>query len=368
MVVVPAEAEVVLRIYRDHAAGKAQQAIVRELNREGIRPMKARRWSQPTVSIILREPYYAGRIEVEGELVEGQHEAIVSAELWEEVAAIRAAGRRAPSARGGRRPNGSHLFTNGTLRCGRCGGPMVPRSRPGERDSYRCLTRRNDTAACAQSSVRREVIDTAVLDYFTEVGLSAEETKRQIAEQLTAQADRTEAQRQDAEREVRKAEADLARVRSDYLEGRLDAADWAEFRPELTEGLEAARAQLERLASQETRLTVDAEAELLDYLAAIRAAVVGRVAERAGVEAVRETLGRLFEAFTLYALRDAPDNDAQPFEVDQAAGRAVTDGRSRYVLRPTVRPEAIAHHTGFAPVAERVALGYATGDSIATQM
>jgi hypothetical protein len=45
-----------------------------------------------------------------------------------------------------------------------------------------------------------------------------------------------------------------------------------------------------------------------------------------------------------------------------------TDGRHRYVVQPKVRPEAVARHADFVPVPEPVALPYATGDTIATQM
>jgi site-specific DNA recombinase len=168
--------------------------------------MKARRWSQATISAILRDPFYKGSVDLDGELVHGQHEPIIDADLWDQVAAIRAAGRKAPAARGGRPTRGNHLFRNGTLRCGRCGGAMVPRSsRGGEHDVYRCHTRMTDTSACAQPTVRRDVIDTAVLDYFSEVGLSVEETKRQIADALAHQGRLTRAQREEAERQHRTA-------------------------------------------------------------------------------------------------------------------------------------------------------------------
>ena len=70
----PFQAEVVRRIYERFEAGVSQQGIARELNREGTPPMKAKRWSQPVVSKILHDEFYAGRVDG----AKGLHEPIIT--------------------------------------------------------------------------------------------------------------------------------------------------------------------------------------------------------------------------------------------------------------------------------------------------
>jgi hypothetical protein len=138
--------------------------------------------------------------------------------------------------------------------------------------------------------------------------------------------------------------------------------------------LAGAKAALERVSAREAQIAAqdgEVEGELLDYLNEVRAAVVGLIRYEQGVDAVRAALGRLFESFTLYALREAVNGPAINLsEVDVRIGRTVADGHDRYLLKPTVRPEAVERllNGGWWPMPERVALPYTTTHSIATQM
>jgi DNA invertase Pin-like site-specific DNA recombinase len=304
MRVVSAEAEVVRRIYERFEAGVSQQGIARELNRDGTPPMKAKRWSQPVVSKILHDEFYAGRVDG----AKGLHEPIITdAGLWDRVAAMLRAGNRERGARGGRPPRGNHLFRHGFLRCGRCGGPMIPRSERSGRDTYRCHTRVQDKSACEQRPVPRWRIDTTVLEYFEHVGLSLDETRRQAAAALDYRVRQTRAQREGAERQLRQAESAFERIRGQFKAGELDPEDWRSFRDELTEETAASRAERDRLAAQEATLSGDdgrLDDHLLEWLNDIRCAIVGLVRDHDAVDTVRVALGQLFEEFTLYTDTD----------------------------------------------------------------
>jgi hypothetical protein len=107
-----------------------------------------------------------------------------------------------------------------------------------------------------------------------------------------------------AQREARLADERLTRVRRDYADGRLGAADWLEFREELGAERDAARAELDRLAEQEREVESwgelrDAEAETLQRISDIRAAIAGEVKDADGLDAVRAALSRLFERFII---------------------------------------------------------------------
>lgn len=366
--IVPAEAVVIQRVYAEHVAGQSQQAIVRALNRDGIKSARGKTWYQATVRKLLVDPWYAGLVpDADGELIPGKHEAIITAELWEQARTLREAKARTASKGRGRPPRGGHLFTWGMLRCGRCGGAMVPQTvqrwspsgaawgKPYE--AYRCFTRRRDVHACDQPHVKREAIDSAVMDYFEGAVLDLEATRRDIEAAIERQSTTTRELREQAERDERQAVERLARVKRDYMDGRLDADDWHEFRDELAAEQEAAQSKLERLTEQQARVMADArldvEAETLRYLAEIRAAVIGTVRNADGVEAVRAALLALFEGFTLRTLTRCeregvfgPHVDGMGIADRDVIAEALIDFEAGYEIVPHVREEAI---TGYGP-------------------
>ena len=306
--VVPAEAAIVLRIFSDYAAGVSQTAIQRRLTAEGITTTRGTAWHQGTISKLLKDPQYAGCVfDSNEDLIAAPHEAIVPLELWRRVRTLREASAGTPSKGRGRRPNGRHLFLNGHLRCGLCGGAMVPRSDPDAADSYFCYTRKRlGPDACGQPPVKRAEIDGAVFDYFQNEGLDIEATRRGIADGVERAVSEIRELRAQAERDAQRATERLVRVKRDYMDGALSAADWQTFRDELMAEQEAATAKLAQLEGQEVRVKEEAqrdtEAEALRHLAAIREAIIGTVRGTEGVETLRAALLELFERFTLRRL------------------------------------------------------------------
>ena len=138
--------------------------------------------------------------------------------------------------------------------------------------------------------------------------------------------------------------AGRARVRRDYADGNLSAADWTGFRDELSGEQAAAEAEVARLTASTAEVerdssALDAEAELLTRLAALRAAIAGEVNDAEGTDAVRAALGRLFERFVLQPAQGGQhhhdDQPGAPF----APLLPATDG---YLIEVHVRPEALA--------------------------
>jgi hypothetical protein len=160
------------------------------------------------------------------------------------------------------------------------------------------------------------------------VALDVDATRDLLAKQATQDVAENAALRDQAEREAAKAEAALARVERDYLDGKLSVEKWEHFEAKLTAELEGARAQIEqhdrqRAAIEAQAAEFDAEAAIVNELAALRQTVVGQIrAGREGnVEQLRSVLRRLFTDFELM--------------MDQA-------GPSGYSLRPGVRLPRLA--------------------------
>lgn len=305
----PAEAAIVRRIFAEYLAGHSQLAITRDLIQDGVPTHRGGEWHQGTVRMILAQPLYAGWLrDGDGDgVLEGIHEPIVDREEWQKVAELRAAKARTHGR--GRPTAGRHLFRKGFLRCGVCGGPMIPRTSPNREsdpsETYRCYHRQRDSATCSMPPVRRADVDGAILAYFEQVGLDVEATREQLAAAVERRIAEARALLGTAEKEAHDAEGRLARVKGDYASGGLPLEDWIEFKGELEPQRDAALAEVERLRARLAEVEAgeavdDVEQEVLDHLARIRAAVAGAVNDAEGVAAVRAALLRLFDGFVLH--------------------------------------------------------------------
>jgi site-specific DNA recombinase len=373
LVIDPAEAEVIKRIHADYLAGKGQRQIARDLNTEFIKPLRGASWHQGTITNYLSNPLYAGRIRLNDDVYDGQHEAIIDPATWDKVDQLRRSLRRTSGKNAGRYPTGSHLFRKGHLRCGRCGEAMQavtkPTRTPGRLyEVYACYGRnRHGTASCGQAPIQRRLIDTAVWEFFARVALDVEATKQAVVERSSAKLAEIAALLDQAERDLARAEDRLTRVRRAFQDGKLDADDWREQRAELTAALEAARAHVQRLQAQaqaeDGRVAqMDAEDSVLRELTAIRSLVAGEVQDgrRDGLDAFRATLRRLFDRFDLVQWPMFPKGDTpQAAVIFQGDGAMIErDGQPPYLLIPYVRPEAIDEHSDepVFPAMKRTAL------------
>ena len=87
VVAVPEEAEVVRRIFEARAAGMTYDDIAWQLIRDGIPTQCGGTWRVSTLRRIVANRCYIGMTEVDGKAVTGRHEAVVSRELFQRVAA-----------------------------------------------------------------------------------------------------------------------------------------------------------------------------------------------------------------------------------------------------------------------------------------
>lgn len=332
LIVVPAHAEVVRRIFREFLAGVSMTQIARSLVADGVPAQRGKRWQQSTVSGILGNPAYIGKVRHGDEVYAGEHEPIIDTATWRRAESLLAT---RPSRGRGRPPKGRHLFRKGLLRC-ECGEAMVPRTNGGY-EMYYCNGRSKlGKDYCSTPHLRRADIDLAVYNYFEQVALDVESTRRAHAEVVERKLAEVSALRLSADSEVQRTRERLDRIRRDYMDGRLDVDDWREMSTDLKGQLRAAEAEVERLTASERDVTtraatIDAEQDALQQLADIRKAIAGDIQDADGVEAVRAALTRLFDAFILH--RATPD-------------RVHVELIGEMWLEPVVRGDAIA---GYGP-------------------
>lgn len=83
--VVPLEANVVRRIFRERIAGRSLRQIANDLTRDGIPTKRGGRWQANTVKTILENIFYTGAYQCQNRVYENDHEAIVTQDLFGQV-------------------------------------------------------------------------------------------------------------------------------------------------------------------------------------------------------------------------------------------------------------------------------------------
>jgi hypothetical protein len=293
---------------------------------------------------MLERRTYLGEVPLAGEYFPGKHEAIVERALFDKVAQVRIANTRGLRTERGRPPLGNHLFTGGFLRCGACGGAMVPRTnsgrtrkdgQEGKRYSvYQCHTEQN-AHSCDQPPVPREAIDSAVVWYFEAVVLDAETTLKNLRVARDRERGEVAMLRGQAERQVAAVEASLQKIERDYLATDLPAADYLRLRDGLHDDLRAAQRDAGRLAAREAEVdaatdVIEGDDDLLALLTRTHAAIIGEIRDAGEIESVRAALKTVFDRFVLH--REQPELPAQIAAIPYA---------HPYYLEPVLRAEAL---------------------------
>lgn len=134
------EAEIVRFIFEDYKRTGSQFQTVRDVNEKGYKPKERMTktgkniskgsFNHAMISNILNNPVYLGKVVYKGELYDGQHKAIISQELWDEVKSLRKAnlGEAFRPARVIK-----HSLLKGLIECEYCGAMTPTRSKHGNK-------------------------------------------------------------------------------------------------------------------------------------------------------------------------------------------------------------------------------------------
>ena len=83
--VVPLEANVVRRIFRERIAGRSLRQIANDLTRDGIPTKRGGRWQANTVKTILENIFYTGAYQCQNRVYQNDHEAVIAQDLFSQV-------------------------------------------------------------------------------------------------------------------------------------------------------------------------------------------------------------------------------------------------------------------------------------------
>lgn len=336
------EVAVVRRIFEEYLAGASLTEIARRLEDDGVSTRRGRHWRSSTISQIIENPVYIGKMRHFDEVHDGIHEAVIEPGTWQKAKTMLDARRK--GGRGRPPKNRQHLLRGGLLRCA-CGGTMICRT---DRHSqkYVCEIRHNRIGDCREPTLSRSLVDSAIYSYFEQVGLDVAATRAQVADARDRKLEEVTLLGKHALQERRRAEERLARVRRDYTDGEISAKEWTEFKDELEGELEAAVAEVDRLDRQRLEVEAwegvkDAERDALEMLADIREAIASSSEEPQARDAVRAALIRLFDRFELSRV--------------QPGTRVHADlaWQGDLIITPVPRESAVEGYTSLRPIFRR---------------
>lgn len=194
---------------------KGRTAIAAMLNDAGVKTKKGNYWNDSVVTFIVNNPVYCGLIrwnhrKVSGRktneeiLVEGNHQPIISKELFDKVKLVQ-------SERAGRGYKGNSEYPfSGVLRCSRCGKVLIGAKRKrknGYNRFYRCAGR-TQFKICDLPMVSEEVLEELFLNHLPAPAQPV--TLHQKTEDIEA-----------LEKEKIKINKKIERIKELYLEGEL---------------------------------------------------------------------------------------------------------------------------------------------------
>ena len=271
------EAIIIRKIFDMYVNGHGYKAISNHLNKQGFKTKKNNPFSINGVKTILSNPVYAGyirynvrrdwsekrrnNINPDPIIVPGQHEPIISLEVWEQA--------KANMEKRSRKPNRIHdgeFPLTGLLRCPVCDAGMVigrttNRLKDGRKrvlEYYVCGAWKNKgTAVCRSNGVRTDYADKYVLEKLTNLAEN-DILIKQIVDNINEKNKNNVAPLQQEFELIKKSLSDLKQKKDKYLQLYVEEIiTKIDLTNQLSE-IELKEAQLkERLQPVEGRLTID---------------------------------------------------------------------------------------------------------------
>lgn len=159
----PVESDIVRKIFTMYTGGTSTKEICTVLNAQGFKTKKGVAFNKNSLRTVLSNERYTG-VYIYGDIkIPGGIPAIISKDVFQKAAKMCKYHSEKPAAS----YDEQYLLT-GKLFCGHCGEPMIGMSGHGKNGTkhsyYSCATKRRGDKSCDKKNVRREYIESTVVD------------------------------------------------------------------------------------------------------------------------------------------------------------------------------------------------------------
>ncbi len=181
------EAAIVRRVFHLYAEGYSAQSILNMLNGEGFRTNRGKPFTLQIIFKMLHNEAYIGVYHFSSFRVPGGMPAIIDPKLWKEAQLMLTKSTRHYES------SPVEFLLTGKLFCGHCGSPMAGDSGTSKTGSvhyyYTCSSRKKSSRNCDKKSLRKEDLETAVIDFLVHHALTEPEIEKIADAVLAAQAE-----------------------------------------------------------------------------------------------------------------------------------------------------------------------------------
>ncbi len=328
--------------------GWTVRTLCSELDRRGLKSVPGpKRPGKPlspsNVADLLRHPYYKGLVVYRGICYPGQHQPLVTPEIWQQVQDVLDAQNSA-----GEKERIHHHYLKGSIFCGECGSRLIVslnKNRHGTVYEYFvCLGRHQKRTTCTKRAMPIDLIEDLVAQHYRSLVLPA----ARVAEVIQAVEDFLSHHQVDGEIEQRQQTARIEQLNAERL--KLLQAHYADAIP-----LDLLRTEQERISREMTNAQQRLDATSLTFAmvqanlqAVIALAQNCHTAYQVAGPRDRRTLNQaFFEKIYLDDQGIVTSDLAQPFaallDVEQADGSTLPRGE---VLATTSGGPIVEGHTG----------------------
>ena len=217
------KAPFVQRLFELYATGEFSLRRLRDfIDVQGLRSRTGKRLSVARLEATLKNPLYYGEFIWKGQRYQGNHEPLISRELFEKVQAVLCRGTPQKSRKG-------QFAFGGFLKCGYCGCQITAEIKKGKYVYYHCTAARGK---CEQPYIREEVLDDKMSILLKDIQIDRE-VADWIVEALRSSHAQEKAFRDSEVAKLKRRHAHLQerldRAYEDRLDGVIDGSYWQEL-------------------------------------------------------------------------------------------------------------------------------------------
>lgn len=254
----PLQAPLVKQAFELYATGNiGLNALVEKMYELGLRNKNNNKISRNGLVCILKNPFYMGliKIDVTNELFVGQHQPIISKELFDQVQDVFAGKKHKKQIK--------HFFVfRKHIVCQACQNILIPEKQKSY-IYYRCQTK-----PCPQKTIREELIESELLKTYRNLAFNEQETelmKQQIEDYKRSEPEQAEAMKNQLLMNLEQSNIRLNKLADAYVDGVFDKETYLQKKNQIILEQKEIREQLQRITAKPDEIINQVE-EFLELL------------------------------------------------------------------------------------------------------
>ncbi|WP_339023048.1 recombinase family protein [Aeromonas salmonicida] len=175
-IVIPEQAEIIKRIFREYTNGMSSTMIARRLNDEGLKSFSGSKWWHNTITNLIKDERLRGYFirTVDSTKIPDIYPAIIDGELFtiaNRILQVNSVGIKGRPRENNKTREIKNIIT-GFVLCGKCGSKVTTSKNPRGVSYVKCRGRRNDEIFCGQKSIKLIELERLVINYTKQLDMS----------------------------------------------------------------------------------------------------------------------------------------------------------------------------------------------------